>query len=806
MLDVDTVTADFVSSDKDKDVEDDATAVGPLLAYKNDYATTNEGRIWVRDTRGTPATILDGSQITIDTGTGDADANGDSVSGDEIYTNIYTIASFPGSPNPQVYIRQDHPQTGAHNTRIVEWSNTDQWDRGSMDAIIPVKLGGSLIDSGLVDVFVRQTGDTFTHVASVDLSGGSRTPVATETAADTINVTTGEHYLLYDAGSTGCFSVGDVIQNVSTANLNPPDWYAEVVAVTEFTVNTTGVLTLRGLRGTIANNDPIYVGTTQEATVNGTPGGTYTTASAVATQLTVGLICTGGGSGAKRILRGVDDGEDAYVFQVDETVIGSSKDVYYLDFTSGETITDTGSGSVTHQAATSTSITSDHTNITIAHVNGTVVASNFAGTFEPGEVVTWNAGGSSAILVATNGSTEITLANVDSADEPDAADDFTGASSGATADCDSGLTDEYKESFAFPLQSGYEYAAFIEGGTVYSAAMTLAEIYAFLQYRCRDGEATPMYTSNGTTITEIDGQFYITPYSSYAVTKTAPFGTLAGGVFFGAQGVWIEGMVGTDANNIRLTDDAGNPQQPYTSVTVAISNTRVDDVITVFKEDGTTGLPDKAQFSLVANAQSASTLQASATFPNDTPPSGWAYAVDDDAGEEHKYRYTSWSTDTLTLAAEVSGTAEAGTSGQTLVDTGVFASGVERGDIIRRTTDDAWCYVIEVTDNDTVQTTVLSDGSDWAVGNPFEVNSLVVAYTTSDKLFIPYLEAIEDVGTEGSPGSEEQVITYVSDRAVVIRVRNVEGVTPIQPFVTTSDITNTGMSVAVIRNEDEVYA
>ena len=88
----------------------------------------------------------------------------------------------------------------------------------------------------------------------------------------------------------------------------------------------------------------------------------------------------------------------------------------------------------------------------------------------------------------------------------------------------------------------------------------------------------------------------------------------------------------------------------------------------------------------------------------------------------------------------------------------------------------------------------------------FEISSTVVAYTDSDTFFIPYLEGIEDTGTDGSPGSETNTLTYTEDREVVIRVRNVGGTTPIQPFVTTNTITNTGMSQSVIRTEDTVYA
>ena len=50
MLDM-TSTTDFTSADLDAEITDDAVAVGPLLAYINDYPVANYARIWVRDTR-----------------------------------------------------------------------------------------------------------------------------------------------------------------------------------------------------------------------------------------------------------------------------------------------------------------------------------------------------------------------------------------------------------------------------------------------------------------------------------------------------------------------------------------------------------------------------------------------------------------------------------------------------------------------------------------------------------------------------------------------------------------------------------
>ena len=840
MMDLtDATPVDFATTDKDLTVRntDDTENIGPLLAFKNDYPVDDSARIWFRNTlSATTPGSGDGIEVTTAGGSGDYTDNsiGPAISGDEVYANIYNIASWAGSPNAQVYIKQSHPIAAQGDIRVAEWSNANNWDRGAttteaIDILLPVKLGGSAIDSGSLTLYGRQTGDTFTHtVSSVSTTDPSRTPIAMETSADEVNITKGEHYLLAD-GATDFdvdFSVGDVIQNVGTDSTTPPSWYAEVVAVTEFSTATKGVLTIRGLRGSITDDDDIYVGTAIEGVANGTPGGTYTEMSAEGTALTVGLTCTGGTSTAKRVLKGRDSTvtELAHVFAVDEAIVGASKDVYYKDFTTGETITDSGSGTVTHQASTSTSIVSDYTDVTIAHVNGSVTVSNVSGLFEVGEVVNYTNPSASAICLTaiTTGSTTLHLGNVDSGNEPTATSVFTGQSSTQTADCDSTMTDDDEVVFNFALQSeGPEpdgaYSVVIEGGAVYNAGRTLEDIYAYIQYKCRDGETDVFYTSDGSSITQIQGQFYITANATYSVSKTAPFGTLAGGVFFGAQAVWIQGMDSSDNNSITLTDQNSGIQEPYTSINVTVSNTRVGDRVVVYLEDGSNGLPDKTQFTSHAtnNVQADNDFVGSATHPNDTPTTdGWVYVVATDESEEHKYRYSGLSTtnttnDTLDFPTVSTGTATAGTSGQALEDTSAdfgASEDVEVGDFIYRDGDKAWAYVVSVDGVNDLTTTVLSDGTDWAPSDVYFIHQLVQAYDGNDKYYIPYLEGIENAGTDISPGNIQNSLTYVSDRAVGVRIRNVQDSTyKIIPFNTTNDITNTGMSQSVIRTTDEVY-
>ena len=836
MLDL-TSTTDWVAGDKDKDIEDDGAAnnLGPLLAYKNDYPTAGRARIWLRDTN-THGAIAASSAITTESGTGagTADADG-SKSGDEIYHNLFTIASFPTDVSPQVYIYQRHPVTGGSynvRVRIAEWSAFTNWDRGSIDVLIPVKLGGALIDSGNIKSFVRQTGDTFTFVEStLDTSG--RTPIATETSADEVNITKGEHYLLFDGSDAGSFSIDDVISDVDLSAGVPPTWYAEVVAVTFFTGNATGVLTLRSLRGTITDNDNIYVSNVIEGVANGTPGDTYFTYTGGTDPTTIPQVMTGSSSGAKRVLRGVDATANALVLQDDPTgVTGTNRDAYYKDFTTSDTVTGGTDGSVTPDA-TSTTLISGYNDITVAHMNGTVTASGIVGgPLILGEKLTYNAGADSAILIfadSLSAPTSLMLGNVGTT-EPDAADQFAFQLSGATVECDSGLTDDNTQEFNFSLQSFSDpnglYSVFIEGGTIYNAGRSLSDIYGYLQYYLRDGQdssARIIYTSTGAAITQLAAEEYIKAAAAYSATKAAPFGTLAGVTFFGAQGVWLQGMATADNNNIKLTDSGGTLREPFTSIDVVISNTAIGDRIAVYLENGSTTLPDKAQYTSHAtlNTQSRSLFDSTTTtgaFPLDTPTSGTFIAVDTSASEEHRYRYASFNATggsgddgQLVLPTERTGTATAGSDGQTLVaSAATFVTwGIKTGDIIRRTNNEGgWAYVTTPTASiteTTLDTTLFSGGitAGWdetATADTFEMLSLVVTYDGTDTFFIPYLDTRVTVA-----GSETVTLTYDSNREVVIEARNVEAATQIVPFKTTGTITTTGLSQSVIRTEDTVY-
>lgn len=754
---------------------------GTLVGYDNDRKY-----LYVRTTASFSNTT---TNITVDGHVSSSlIESGGSLTGECIYGNVYTVGTIAGSPYAQIYIFQD-------GERIAEWSNLSNWDRGHIDVLICYKEFGVVIDSGNITVFARQMGDTFDHfTATLTTAGQNVAPLATGPDIDDAE---GDYYLLYD-NESGTFNVGDVVVGATSGA------YAEIRAVADW--GTTGLLTLAGVRGDFVDGENLQVGGVTKATANGTLGdtfGTWDAETAGPVESDLGKIITGATSGAKRILRGYqDDGTSGkFVCQVSTSVTGADRIPYYKSFVDNETITAEGGTMNVTSASESTTITAGFSDITVAFVNGTATYGSGNGTFIVGERVTFTGG--SAICVAYTGGTTgtITLANCTTTSLNGKT--ITGDLSGATCVASQDLQSAHTVNKAFEQQSAYPYDVVIECGSIYNEGRTLAEVYRYLKFICRDGSTFPMYTVVSSTITVLEGQEYIQAYAGYTPTKAAPFGFKGGATFFGAQGVWVEGMDSSDANNIQLKDSNGELRTPYKSVVVQVTNLLDGDRCGVFLDDGT-GEVDKDTYSVSSGSQYGSTLVISESIPIDTPASGVVRIVDvsiSDNTREYRIRYDSWFSNTFTLRAKVTGTADSGGSNTVLIDSeGSFTTkGLKYGDIICNETDGSFAYLVSVDSNTQVTTTPLAGGSDntWQNGDTYTFHVIPRALTTSDKVYVPYLD-----DRQSGPGTMSKTILYLTERNVIIRARKAG----YKPYQGTGTIGAGGLSVAASREIDPIYS
>ena len=602
-----------------------------------DWATTainGVTKYWIRAVVTTLPTAITtaplGTQGWQGTGAGTALAN--SVTGEDLFANVYTLGTVETVPYPQIYIFQA-------GSRIAEWSTLTNWDRGHIDVLIKVKEAGTEIAEAVVTVFARQSGDLYDNF-EIDLTAGGRNAVPLSTADD-LNEDTGEYYLLYDAETVGFTTIGQIVTGATSGAK------AELVAVTDW--GTTGLLKLRDVRGTFQDNETITGATEGSATVNGTVGDTYLLYDGETAPFTVGLVLTGAPSTAKRIIRGIqDDGTTGkLVMQVSTTVTGTARTPYYKAFADNDTITDTATGSATANGV-STTIVSGFSDITVAFVNGTVAVGTITGTFIPGEQVAYT-GGKAILLKAVTGT--LTLGNVDLTTLNGLL--ITGELSGATCTASANLTSAHTMTKNFEQQSAYPYDAIVQAGSIYQAGRTLAQVYEYFKFVCQAGSGFDMYTVVSAVITILDGEEYIIAYSGYVPSKAAPLGTFAGGKYFGAQGIWIEGMAA--GQSYQYTDSNGAIRQPYTSVSISVTSLVSGDKVSVFRTSA--AVIDKAMYSSHAtnNASASTSFEVVEDIAIDTPATGTVRLRKVATETEERKAYSSWSGKIFTLTSNHAG-------------------------------------------------------------------------------------------------------------------------------------------------------
>jgi hypothetical protein len=178
----------------------------------------------------------------------------------------------------------------------------------------------------------------------------------------------------------------------------------------------------------------------------------------------------------------------------------------------------------------------------------------------------------------------------------------------------------------------------------------LSQVYERLKYVTRDGETT--------AIDGVQGQQYVTVVGeegNYAPVKQAPFGTFAGGIFFGARGIWIENYDTNDAENFQLIDQNGVTRSPPTQAPITVVSVVAGDRVIVAKSTGEgLTLIDKEQYTVSGTIPTSSNyIHVTIPIPADTPASGFIRVVDTGTSEE-RYQYSGWTDWTFGLLENTS--------------------------------------------------------------------------------------------------------------------------------------------------------
>ena len=173
------------------------------------------------------------------------------------------------------------------------------------------------------------------------------------------------------------------------------------------------------------------------------------------------------------------------------------------------------------------------------------------------------------------------------------------------------------------------------------ATRPLAQVYQYLKYLGRRDSAA--------TLDGAAGEQYLAADPAYTQVKAAPFGTFAGGTFFGARGVWIENMDAADAKAFQLLDASGTTQAPPNTVAVKVTGVEIGDRVAVFELVAPGGAVNKSKYLAAAgNTLGLGTLTVQEAIEGDTPAVGTVRI-----GSE-VYAYTGWSGSVFTLAGTLS--------------------------------------------------------------------------------------------------------------------------------------------------------
>jgi len=338
----------------------------------------------------------------------------------------------------------------------------------------------------------------------------------------------------------------------------------------------------------------------------------------------------------------------------------------------------------------------------------------------------------------------------------------------------------------------------------------------------RDGDAGNkrllLRTTRGTfnttdLVTDNDGAGTFTPDTAaeaFAPNAVNPFGTFAGGTFFGARGVALTDWVAADENNFQLTPIEGGTKSRPQAFSITFNNLRgtaitdaTADLVAAFRLTGAGGAIDKTEYSSTGGtAQYANTCVVDTAITADTPgaTTGGTLVVRDASDNNQNYyiRYDSWATSTFTLSEFASFTATGGSTTTVQYSTGGFNANVERGDLVNDHTQGESSYV-ETVDSDT-QITVNPPFSGSTSGNTVSINTMPIDDDTLDDVYVPLIHTYP---TSSSASVSIEFVATLDYRAII---RNNRHTTKIVPFTTDGQVTSgtDNQTVTAIRTTDTI--
>ncbi len=366
-----------------------------------------------------------------------------------------------------------------------------------------------------------------------------------------------------------------------------------------------------------------------------------------------------------------------------------------------------------------------------------------------------------------------------------------------------------------------EYSGAVSGGTIAegedvlqavtgATGIVISHDTTLKQILLRDTRGA--FDTTNTVTSQDAGAGTITPDTAadtFAANTASPFGSLAGGRFFGARGVLLEDWLAADENNFQLIDSQGIPRQRQIAITLELTNLDggaesvvTNDLVSLYRLTALGGVVDKTEYSAAGGeAIGDATLVVDSAITADTvgkTTGGVAKIRDaDDNNQEYRLRYDSWDTSTFTLSNIVIASADAATT-TTIQETGAFAN-AKRGDLVlNHSRAEAVSYVTQVVDDDNVVISPAIAGQ--TTGDSIELNAVPIAMNTADDVYVALMDRY------ATAAAESVSIVFVATIEYRAKVTNKRNATKIKAFVTADTTAGTDRSIAAVRNTDTIAA
>lgn len=154
-----------------------------------------------------------------------------------------------------------------------------------------------------------------------------------------------------------------------------------------------------------------------------------------------------------------------------------------------------------------------------------------------------------------------------------------------------------------------------KGTITLSGGITVAEAAQYLQAICDE--------SSTTTINSLEGWRYQKLDASYAANSSAPFGLVAGGKWFVAQGWWVTGVLAGDSQKYQLTSHDGTVCSAPVAASIIIGGLTVGDRLLAGRDDGAGGFLTSEYTLNGATTSVGNTCVVNETIKADTPATGY---------------------------------------------------------------------------------------------------------------------------------------------------------------------------------------